>query len=246
MAAALEVTDLTLRFGGVTALNRLTLSLPPGSVLGLAGPNGSGKSSFINALTGHYKTEGAIALNRQRIETLSPPERARLGITRTFQTPRSYRRMTVLDNLHAARHALGPLLSSLAARRREQDKARASLAAFGIEHLAHTTPDALTPFELRLLELARVHAGDARLVLLDEPAAGATDDEAKRLSEIMADRLFPGRTVILVEHRMDFLRALCTDFLILQAGHALARGTSDEVFSAPDVRACLMGETAHA
>jgi len=91
-----------------------------------------------------------------------------------------------------------------------------------------------------------VHASDAQLVLLDEPAAGATEDEANRLARIMSDRLFPGRTVILIEHRMDFLRALCSEFLVLQAGQALAQGTWKEVFSAPAVRACLMGEPADA
>jgi ABC-type branched-subunit amino acid transport system ATPase component len=246
MAAALEVTDLTLRFGGVTALDRLNLSLPPERVLGLAGPNGSGKSSLINALTGHYDIEGRIMLNGRRIDRLSPPERVRLGITRTFQSPRSYRRMTVLDNLHAARHAIRPFILGRAARRREQEKVRACLAAFGLDHLAGATPDALTPFELRLLELARVHAIDAQLVLLDEPAAGATEDEADRLSEILAERLFPGRTVILIEHRMSFLHTLCNEFLVLQAGRTLAHGTRDAVFSARDVRACLIGEPAHA
>jgi len=246
MAATLEITGLTLRFGGITALDHVGLALGSGGVLGLAGPNGSGKSSLINVLTGHHRAEGTVRLDGVRIDALSPAQRARRGIIRTFQTPRVYRRMTLLENLHAACHAQRPLLRSRAAQRRDTDRAMTSLAQFGLAHMAQATPDRLTLGELRLLELARAHVTDANLLLLDEPAAGASADEARRLSEVMAQHLIPGRTVILVEHRIALLRALCTQLVVLEAGHVLAHGTCDAVLSAPNVRHRLMGETGDA
>lgn len=242
MGAALEITGLTLRFGGVTALDHISLSLTAGSVLGIAGPNGSGKSSLINVLTGHYPAQGTMRLNGHPIEDLSPARRAQLGITRTFQAPRLYRRMTVLENLHAACHAQRSLFQGQATRRRDKENAADSLARFGLGALADAMPDRLTPFEQRLLELARAHVSGARLLLLDEPAAGATEDEARNLADVMAKHLIPGRSVILIEHRMDVLRALCTELAVLDAGRLLANGPVDTVLASHAVRARLMGE----
>ncbi len=245
MGASLDIADLTLRFGGVTALNGLTLSLSPGAVLGLAGPNGSGKSSLINVLTGHYAAEGMIRLDGRRIEFLAAPERARLGMTRTFQTPRAYQRMSILENLRAACHARQPVFRGRAARRREKDDMHEVLARYGLERHAQSLPDMLTQSELRRLELARADISGARLLLIDEPAAGASDAEADTLLHMISTHLVPGRTVILIEHRIDFLRALCTEIVVLQAGRPLARGLPDKVFASPKVRECLIGEPAN-
>ena len=246
MGATLEIRDLTLRFGGVTALHRLRLSLAPGTVLGLAGPNGSGKSSLINVLTGHYRGEGSILLDSEQIDHLAAPERVRLGMTRTFQAPRTYRRMSVLENLDAACHAFRPLLRNRSVRRCETKEMHAQLERFGLGHLAHALPDQLTPVEQRLLELARAHVTGARLLLLDEPAAGTTEAEAHHLRQVMAEHVLPGRTAILIEHRLDFLRALCSELVVLQAGRMLAQGAPDDVFAKAEVRETLMGEPVHA
>jgi ABC-type branched-subunit amino acid transport system ATPase component len=246
MGAALRVENLTLHFGGVMALDGVNLSLAPGTVLGLAGPNGSGKSTLVNTLTGHTRGGGAIFLDDRRIEHLPPADRARLGVARTFQTPRIYRRMTVLENLKAARHAHLPLLRPRATRRHEEDAMRAALAQYGLGDHAERLPDGLTPFQLRLLELARAEISEARLLLLDEPAAGATEEEAGKLGDMIARRLLPSRSVILIEHRMDLLARLCSEILVLQAGRTLAHGAARHVFSQPSVRACLLGEPAHA
>lgn len=246
MGPALEIRNLTLRFGGATALSALDLSVAPGTVLGLAGPNGSGKSSLLNVLTGHYAAEGSILLDGRPLDALSTPDRIRAGVARTFQTPRAYRRMTVRDNLHAACHALRPVLVSRAARRRVAQDMDARLERFGLAHRAGLMPDALTPAEMRRLELARADATGARLLLLDEPAAGATGDEAHALGRLLADHLLPGRTVILIEHRMDLLRALCDRIAVLRAGRLLTTGPWDSVMAQGDVRACLLGEAADA
>ncbi|MDU8913303.1 ATP-binding cassette domain-containing protein [Aestuariicoccus sp. MJ-SS9] len=226
----------------MTALEELDLSVAAGAVLGVAGPNGSGKSSLINVLTGHYPASGAISLDGQQIGHLPAPERARLGMVRTFQSPRVYRRMSVIDNMRAALHAIRPTFQRRADRRRQEEWLFDGLALFGLNHLAEAMPDTLTHYELRLLELARAYATGARLVLLDEPTVGATEDEANRLRGVLVNHLMPGRTVILVEHRLDMLRALCTELVVLQAGRKIALGRPDEVLAQPQIRACLMGE----
>lgn len=244
MGAALDIAGLTLRFGGVTALEALDLSVASGTVLGVAGQNGSGKSSLINVLTGHYLADGEIALGGLPIAHLGPAERSRMGIVRTFQAPRVYRRMTIIDNMRAAMHAKRPVFRRWSDRRREDDRLRDNLGIFGLSHRADALPDALTPYELRLLELARAHATGASVLLLDEPSVGATEDEAHRLSRVMAEHLMPGRTVILVEHRLDMLRALCAELLVLQAGRKIAFGSPSAVLERPEIRTSLMGELA--
>lgn len=246
MAAALEVSGLTLRFGGLTALESLDLSLARGAVLGLAGPNGSGKSSLVNVLTGHYRAEGRILLDGSEIGHLPPHARARLGILRSFQAPRLYRRLTIAENLRAGRHALRPLWQSRAERRREDADLRAALALFGLTARPDDLPDRLTPFDLRLLELARAHLAAPRLLLLDEPAAGATRAEVARLARVMADHLLPGRSAILIEHRLDLLEALCGRVMVLRAGRRLAEGPTGATLARPEVRELLTGEVADA
>jgi ABC-type branched-subunit amino acid transport system ATPase component len=246
MGASIDIKSLRLCFGGVTALDGIDLSVRTGAVLGVAGPNGSGKSSLINVLTGHYKATGTISLDGQPIEHLATSERARLGIVRTFQTPRIYRRKTVIDNMRAALQAIRPVFRNRSDRHIRNDRLRDDLAVFGLCHRADAMPDMLTPYELRLLELARARATGAKVVLLDEPTAGATEDEAHRLGRVLAEYLLPGRTVILVEHRLEMFRALCTDLAVLQSGRKIALGPPSAILDSHAVRACLMGEFADA
>ncbi len=244
MGAALDITDLTLRFGGLTALDGVTLALHPGETLGLAGQNGSGKSSIVNVLTGHYRAKGVIRLDGQDIARCGPPDRARLGMARTFQAPRFYRRMTLYENLRAANHATRPLFESRAARREAREAIMAALSLFGLEGHAMRLPAELTPVEQRLAELARAHLTDPRLLLLDEPAAGTTVEEALLLQDALARHILPGRTVILIEHDLDLMRALCPRIAVLEAGRLLADGPADAVLARPEVRADLTGEAA--
>lgn len=244
MAARLSIEALTLRFGGLTALDDLTLACASGEVIGLAGPNGSGKSSLINVITGHYKADGRISLNDTPLDALSPPARARLGITRSFQVPRVYQRMTLAQNLCAAQHALQPLWPSRAERRLAQKKLAAVLDLFGLTGQKDRLPADVTAFDLRLLELARAHLSDPALLLLDEPTAGATAQECDRLIQLLADHLLPGRTTLLIEHRLDLIRQLCSRMVVLQAGQTLADGSCESVLSSAAVRGALIGEDA--
>lgn len=241
MAARLRIEGLHLRFGGLTALEGLSLSMAPGEVTGLCGPNGSGKSSLINVITGHYQAEGRILLDDKSVAGLPPYVRVRHGIIRSFQVPRLYRRMTLADNLGAAQQALQPLWPSRTTRRLAQEQRGAVLDLFGLGDKANLLPAEVSAFDLRLLELARAHLSDPALLLLDEPAAGATSAECDRLIRLMADHLMPGRTTILVEHRLDLIRQLCPRMIVLQAGQSLADGPTDTVLSRSAVRSVLIG-----
>jgi branched-chain amino acid transport system ATP-binding protein len=241
MAARLRIEGLHLRFGGLTALDGLSLSIAPGEVIGLCGPNGSGKSSLINVITGHYHADGQILLDKRSLAGLPPHARVHLGITRSFQVPRLYRRMTLSENLGAAQHALQPFWPSRAARRLAQERRAAALEQFGLGGKANLLPAAASAFDLRLLELARAHLSNPALLLLDEPAAGATAQECDKLIGLLANHLLPGRTTILIEHRLDLIRQLCPRMVVLQAGQSLADGPTDAVLSHAAVRSTLIG-----
>ena len=142
MGAVLEIAGGTLRSGGVSALAGLDLEVASDAVLSVAGPNGSGKSSLINVLTGHHRAAESISLEGQRIDHFPPPDRARRGMVRTFQTPRVYARMSVVENIRAALHATRPLICGRYERRREAQRIGNSLALFGLELARTTSPTA--------------------------------------------------------------------------------------------------------
>ncbi|ETX30812.1 ABC transporter ATP-binding protein [Roseivivax isoporae] len=246
MAAALEVAGLTCRFGGVTALDRVDLALARGEALGLIGPNGSGKTSLLNVVSGHHAPEtGSVRLGGREIAGLPSDRIATLGVARTFQTPRVLTRLTVFENLRAARHARAPGIEMLwqarAARRRERERLLSLLALFGLEGKAHDMPDALTLMELRELEIARVLAADPALILLDEPAAGMTEAETDRLARTVATHLLPGRSAIIIEHKVTFVTALCKRIAVLDAGRKIADGRATDVLAGSAVRQSYFG-----
>lgn len=232
--ALLEVDDVVKTFGGLVAVDGATFDIERESITGLIGPNGAGKSTLFNCITGvHRPDSGAVRLNGDEIQGLSPTAVARRGVGRTFQTPKTFRGMTVRENLAFAakdqtgERALGPLLQSRTVRSEEREiQARVdeTLEFLELDHLAEDYGSALSGGQRKLLELGRVLMMDPEIIMLDEPVAGVnpslTDDLLDRLTELN-DR---GRTILFIEHDMDIVMQHCDRVVVMHNGKTLATG----------------------
>ena len=239
-APVLQVTDLTKTFGGFVALNQVNLHLGPGERLGLIGPNGSGKTTMINCITGALNNDaGSILYEGQEIKALPAYKRARLGIARSFQIPKPFKSMTVLENLCV------PL--DFAARDRGEhhhihDQAMEVLQMIGFADRAHELSADLTQVDLRKLELARALAAKPKLLISDEAMAGLSSSEVDEILEILMTLNENGVAVIMIEHIMRAVMRFSQRIVVLDAGQKIAEGTPDEVVQNPDVERAYLGE----
>ena len=238
----LEISGLTKRFGGVLALDGVSLSGQHGETVGLIGPNGAGKTTLFNCITGLFKpTEGTIQFGRDERTTLvglAPDEIAQCGIARTFQNIRLFSRMSVLDNVvtgtYLRTHAglLSAALLSAEGRREERwahARARELLEFVGIAERAEEAAGEL-PFGLqRRLEIARALATDPSLLLLDEPAAGLNPTEKQQLLGLIGQLKAQGLTIVLIEHDMQVVMPISDRVAVLDYGKKIAEGTPLEV-----------------
>ena len=236
--AIIEVTGLTKNFGGVLALDDFSLDVRAGEVVGIVGPNGAGKTAFINVVTGFYRaTRGSIRFEGREISHLSRHQISRLGIARTFQNIRLFRRMTVLENVLVAqrRHAAAPFASvfGLRSRRHDVDEAMATLNLMGLVDQADRAAGALAYGDARRLEIARALAGQPKLLFLDEPAAGMNEAEtAELIEDVRRSRRFVA-AIVLVEHDMALIRELSDRLVAMDFGRKMVEGTPDQVFVDP-------------
>jgi len=239
-APVLQVTDLTKTFGGFVALNQVNLHLGSGERLGLIGPNGSGKTTMINCITGALNNDaGSILYEGQEIKALPAYKRARLGIARSFQIPKPFKSMTVLENLCV------PL--DFAARDRGEhhhihDQAMEVLQMIGFADRAHELSADLTQVDLRKLELARALAAKPKLLISDEAMAGLSSSEVDEILEILMTLNEHGLAVIMIEHIMRAVMRFSQRIVVLDAGQKIAEGTPDEVVQNPDVERAYLGE----
>ena len=216
MPALLEVKGVTKRFGGVTAVNRVSLSLEPGRIYGLIGPNGSGKTTLFNCITGIDPPDaGIIAFQDRRIDRLEPHQIFHRGIGRTFQVIRVFPELTALENLLVVTRG-----DYAAARARAQELLR----FVKLERLAGEYAGNLSYGQQKLVELVRVLMTDPHLVLLDEPAAGVNRTLLNDLLDAVRALRERGRTVFLVEHDMKIVMGLCDTVFVLDHGEKLAEG----------------------
>jgi branched-chain amino acid transport system ATP-binding protein len=237
--ALLEVSNLTKIFGGLTAVNELSLSINRGQLVSIIGPNGAGKSTLFNLLTGAYQpTAGKVVFDGNDITGCRPHQSARRGIGRTFQSTAVFREETVLDNLivgqslHMKTRLWGAVLRTRGARREEQEvraKARSVLDFVGLGDLENRQAGSLTEEAQKRLSIAMVLVADPKLLLLDEPTGGVNLEEIGGLIELTKKIQQSGTTVCLIEHKMRMVMSMSDHIIVLNYGTNIAEGTPAEV-----------------
>ncbi|MFF3335248.1 ATP-binding cassette domain-containing protein [Streptomyces sp. NPDC002888] len=244
----LHVRDLTVRYGGVVAVDGLSLDVEPGQVVGLIGPNGAGKTSAIDAVTGFTRAaSGSVRLGDRDVTRRPVHRRAAAGLSRSFQSLELFEDMTVLDNLYAAcdRPGRWAYLTDLVRPGSRPLPAHVLVAVreFGLQDRLDRPVGDLSYGERRLLAIARAVAASPSVLLLDEPAAGLSDDETRELAHLVR-RLAEdwGMGVLLVEHDVDMVMSVCDRVVVLDFGHRICSGTPEEVRRDPAVRAAYLGD----
>ena len=240
--AVLEARHLDVQFGAHHAVRDVSLSVDAYEIVGLIGPNGAGKTTTFNALAGVQRCTGSVLLDGVEVSSVPPHRRARLGLNRTFQRLEVFGSMSAFDNVRAAAE------TAARAQRRSMRGAPAVteriLELVGLQDVADRRADALPTGQARLVELARALATDPKVLLLDEPASGLDDVETQRLAAVLGTLRDEGLAVLLVEHDIDLVMALCSQIFVLNLGELIASGTGEEVRADPHVQEAYLGAPA--
>ena len=249
--ALLEIDNVRQCFGGLVALDKVSFQVPKGRIKAVIGPNGAGKTTLFNLISGVFRpTAGTIPFNATPITGLQPYQIARLGISRTFQNPSLFLRMSVLENVMVGRHCRtrsGFVASGLRLpRQRREEKAlaesaREQLQRVGIESKADVPVGSLSFGQRRMVELARALATEPQLLLLDEPASGLNTRETEELAALICRIRDSGVTILLVEHDMSLVMDISEDILVLHYGMPIAEGSPAAVRNNPNVVAVYLG-----
>ncbi len=236
-ATALRITEISVRFGGIVALEDVSLEVPAGQVKGLIGPNGAGKTTLINVITGlQAPSGGRVKLGDTDMTTLRPHRRARLGLARTFQRLELFGTLTARENV-----VLAAEISSRDAGRTPGELADELLDRLGIASVAHQPTDALPTGLARLVELARALATSPRVLLLDEPSSGLDAHETSALGAVLDQLAHDGMGVLLVEHDMSLVMAVCGHITVLDHGQVIASGDPAAIRADGVVQAAYLG-----
>lgn len=248
----LQVQGLSRRFGGVYALQDVSLEVAPGELRGVIGPNGAGKSTLFHLIAGQLEpSAGKVALAGEALDRLRPDQRARRGISIVYQSDRIFRRMTVRENVMVGAHGnashgflAAALLSPRCRRENRQlrEQADAILQRVGLERLAEQPAESLSLGQQRTLQLARALVAKPKLLLLDEPAAGLRASERLELAGLIREARSQGLTVLLVEHDVALVTSLSDVITVLDLGRVIAEGAPDAIRRDPKVLAAYLGE----
>ena len=251
--ALLEINNLSIKFGGLHAVDDFHMTVEKGDLYGLIGPNGAGKTTVFNLLTGEYKpNEGVIRLDGRDITGRPTAEINRAGIARTFQNIRLFRQLSVLDNVKVGLHngmpystvtAMLRLPAYFAEEKRMNERAMELLSVFDLDSEADTISANLPYGKQRKLEIARAMATGPKLLLLDEPAAGMNPNETEELMEdIRQVREEFDMTILLIEHDMRLVAGICEKLTVLNFGRILTEGETKTVLADPEVVKAYLGE----
>jgi branched-chain amino acid transport system ATP-binding protein len=239
MSAILDIRNTTRRFGGLTAVDNVSFTVPAKGVTAVIGPNGAGKTTLFNIIAGTFPpSEGAIVLAGTDVTALKPEEKAKHGLVRTFQLVKLFQDLTALENVKVGFHlrTTGGLLAALVRpgwfRKSEADveeKALALLDLVGLSAVARKPASILPYGQQRLLEIARALATEPRILLLDEPAAGLNADESERLAQTIRRIAAQGKAILLIEHDMKLVMDIADEVVVLDYGRKIAQGTPEAV-----------------
>ena len=238
--ALLDVSGVTVKFGGITAVNDATFAVDGGSITGLIGPNGAGKTTLFNVITGlQPPTAGRVRFKNDDVTKASVNSRAKMGMARTFQRLEAFGSLTVRENVQAAREIFhGP---SSWFRFTKDARIDELIETVGLERYVNQRADSVPTGVARLMEIARALAIEPDLLLLDEPSSGLDDAETESFGELLVHLAAEGRAVLMVEHDMDLVMTVCHLIHVLEFGKVIATGTPDEIRSNKKVQAAYLG-----
>ena len=250
---SLQTRNLGVRYGGVVANADISLSVPPGKIVGLIGPNGAGKTTLVDAVTGFAEYSGSVSLGSVSLDGLPPHERRRAGLSRTWQSGELFANLTVTQNVEAAARWGGPgaVWRDLFARRRAgpDPSVERALEAVDLLRSGQTLARDLSLGQQKLVGVARALVGNCKLLLLDEPAAGLDSRESLEFATRLRQLVTNGPGALLIDHDMSLVLGICDHIYVLEFGKIIATGSAEEVRLNPAVIRAYLGapmETVHA